>query len=164
MTTENPAEKTVVADLASTGYRVGVMRGWWRTVSFEFPILVVAVNMAELDGEPKEYFFRFELTGYPGTAPEVKIWDPNTSDVLPHGLRPRGSNRVNEAFKDGWNNGSIYRPWERSGVQHNNWHLSHPALAWNPDRDLTFILEDLHGLLTSNASANGPGEGTAAGL
>lgn len=145
------AEKTVAADLASPRFRVGERRGHWRKVSYEFPILIVAIAAIEPDGKSSEYSFRFELTGFPGTAPEVKIWDLATDALLSTDKRPKGSHRVNEAFKP-WGNGSIYRPWDRHGRLHNNWETAHPDLAWHPRRDLTFILEDLHGLLLSNAT------------
>jgi hypothetical protein len=148
----NPAERAVLADLSSARFRVGVTRGHWRQVSYAFPFLIVAVAAVETDGSYSEYFFRFELTGFPGTAPEVKIWDCTKNTALATDKRPKGSGRVTEAFK-AWGNDTVYRPWDRQGGGHNNWATSHPSLAWNSHRDLTFILEDLHGLLTSNAAA-----------
>jgi hypothetical protein len=149
-----PAERAVAADLAAARFLAGCKRGPWRQISCAFPLLVVAVAAVEPDGSSGEYWFKFELSGFPGTAPEVRIWDPKTSGPLDPEKRPRGSNRITEAFKH-WGNGTIYRPWDRQGGTHNNWVTTHPSLAWNPKRDLTFILEDLHGLLTSNAVAHG---------
>jgi hypothetical protein len=149
---DSPAERAVAADLASARFRVGVRRGDWRLVSYSFPFLIIAVAACEPDGSSCEYSFRFELTGFPGSAPEVQIWDCGSGAALESGKRPKGSNRVTEAFKS-WGNETVYRPWDRKGGVHNNWSTSHPSLAWNPSRDLTFILEDLHGLLTSNAAA-----------
>jgi hypothetical protein len=148
------AERTVASDLASARFRVGERRGRWRKVSCEFPILIVAVAAIEQDGTDSEYFFRFELTGFPGAAPEVKIWDLAANIPLAADKRPKGSNRVIQAFKCWGDELSVYRPWDRHGRLHNNWATAHPDLAWHPKRDLTFILEDLHGLLTSNAAAH----------
>lgn len=145
-------ERAVAADLASARFRAGERRGCWRKVSYEFPILIVAIAGIEPDGKDSEYFFRFELTGFPGVAPESKIWDVATNTLLPTNKRPKGSHRVIEAFKS-WGSESVYRPWDRHGGPHNNWTSTHPELAWHPKRDLTFILEDLHGLLISNALA-----------
>lgn len=146
------SEKAVDADLASVRFRVGESRGHWRKVSYAFPILIVAVSAVDQDGTDTEYFFRVELTGFPGMAPEVKIWDLAANTPLPENERPKGSNRVIQAFKCWGNELSVYRPWDRHGRLHNNWTSTHPDLAWHPKRDLTFILEDLHGLLTSNAA------------
>jgi hypothetical protein len=154
MNGDSPSEKAVAADLASPRFRVGVKRGHWRQVSYAFPVLIVAVLAIEPDSSSSEYSFRFELTGFPGTAPEVKIWDCATDALLPTGKRLKGSNRVAEAFKS-WGSETVYRPWDRHGGTHNNWATAHPVLAWHPKRDLAFVLEDLHGLLTSNAAAHG---------
>lgn len=152
MNGRNPAEQAVVADLSSARFRAGATRGHWRQILSEFPVLIVAVAAVEPDGSYSEYFFRFELTGFRGIAPEVKIWDCTKNAPLATDKRPKGSNRVTEAFK-AWGNDTVYRPWDRQGGGHNNWATSHPNLAWNPKRDISFILEDLHGLLTSNAAA-----------
>lgn len=146
------AKEAVAGDLASARYRAGVTRGHWRHVSYEFPILIVAIVGVEPDGSSSEYCFRFEFTGYPGTAPEVKIWDSTASVPLPLDKRPKGSDRVTKAFQV-WGPDTVYRPWDRHSGAHNNFARDHPNLAWHPKRDLTFILEDLHGLLSSNSAA-----------
>lgn len=154
MNEQSPAERAIAVDLDSSRFRVGVQRRHWRQVSYAFPILVMALFAIEPDGSSSEYFFHFELTGFPGAAPEVRIWDPSTNTLLAIDKRPKGSARVGEAFK-AWGGGSIYRPWDRLAGAHGNWATAYPTLAWNPKRDLTFVLEDLHGLVTSNAAAHG---------
>ena len=149
---DDQAQNAVVVDLASARFRAGVGRGQWKQISFKFPVLVVAVAAIEPDGKPSEYCFRFELSGFPGTAPEIKIWDTETNELLAADKRPKGSDRVNKAFQV-WGDNTVYRPWERFSSVHNNFAQNFPQLAWHPGRDLTFILEDLHGLLTSNAAA-----------
>lgn len=153
MITNDPVQKAIDVDLASARFIVGAMRGQWRKVSYEFPILFVAVAAIDPDGSSGEYFFRFELSGFPAIAPEVKIWDYVANALLDASRRPKGSTRVTQAFKS-WGNETVYRPWDRHSGTHNNWAKEHPDLAWHPKRDLAFILEDLHGLLTSNAAAH----------
>jgi len=152
MNEESPAEHAVAVDLESARFRAGVYRGHWHLISSTFPILVVAVAAIEPDGNPRKYCFRFELTGFPSVAPEVRIWDQATGTLLAADQRPKGSTRVAEAFKP-WGCDTVYRPWDRLAGAHGNWAINYPTLAWNPKRDLTFILEDLYGLLTSNAAA-----------
>lgn len=149
------AREAVAADLASARFRVGVSRGHWRQVSYEFPILIMTVAAIEPDGSSSEYCFRFELTGFPGAAPEVQIWDLATNALLEQTKRPKGSDRVVKGFQVWPPNTTVYRPWDRHSGAHNNFAKSYPDLAWHPKRDLTFILEDLHGLLTSNAAGRG---------
>jgi hypothetical protein len=151
--TENPAKTSADADLASARFRAGILRKHWRKVSYDFPVLVMAVAAVEPDGTASEYFFRFELSGFPGVAPAVQIWDCATNALLAIDRRPKGTKRVEEAFKNWEPNNTVYRPWERTSGAHNNWAQSHTDLAWHSKRDLTFILEDIHGLLTSNAAA-----------
>lgn len=143
----------VEQDLASPRYRVGAASGRWRMVSGAFPIYVFAVAALRADGGASEYFFRFELSGFPATAPEVNILDPVTNTRLPLAQRPNGSPRVVAAFKE-WGEQTVYRPWERKAGAHGDWRTAHPTLAWRSERDLAFILEDLHGLLTSSALAS----------
>lgn len=149
---EDPVQSAAAADLTSTRFLAGVVRRQWRKVSYEFPVLVMSVAAIEPDGRQSEYFFRFELSGFPGTAPEVKIWDPESNALLAVQKRPKGSGRVAKAFQD-WEHKTVYRPWERFSARHNNFAQNFPDLAWHPKRDLTFILGDLHGLLTSSAAA-----------
>ncbi len=155
MTSENPAQTAVNADLGSARFRAGILRKQWRKVSYSFPVLIMGVTAVEPEGAASEYLFRFELSGFPGMAPAAQIWDTETNAVLAAGRRPKGPLRVVEAFKS-WQSETVYRPWERTSRTHNNWAQSYPDLAWNPTRDLTFILEDLHGILTSNAAACSP--------
>ena len=152
MNDPSPTERAIAVDLNSARFRAGIRRGHWRSVSYTFPILVAAVVAIEPDGSRREYCFRFELTGFPGVAPEVRIWDLATSAMLAVDQRPKGSTRIAEAFK-AWGGGTVYRPWDRLAGAHGNWATNYPTLAWNPKRDLTFVLEDLYGLLTSNAAA-----------
>ncbi len=154
MTADEVAAKAAAADLHSARFRAGEMRGHWRKISFEFPLLVVAVTAVEPNGTTSEYFFRFDLTRFPAIAPEVKIWDTGAGRLLPGDRRPKGSRRITEAFKS-WGGESVYRPWDRNSGAHNNFAVVHSELAWHSERDLTFILQDLHDLLTSNAAALG---------
>jgi hypothetical protein len=151
----SPAETAADADLSSARFRAGILRNQWRKVFYAFPVLIMAVAAVEPDGTVSEYFFRFDLSGFPGAAPAVQIWDCTTNALLALNRRPEGSPRVREAFKNWEPHNTVYRPWERTSGAHGNWVQTHPDLAWHPKRDLTFILEDLHGLLTSNAAARG---------
>jgi len=148
----NPAADALAADLSAARFQAGVARGQWRIIASEFPLLFIAVAAIEPGGTAGEYSFRLELTGFPGTAPEVRIWDYSAAEPLAQARRPRGSPRVIEAFKT-WGHDTVYRPGERLSGAHGDWARNYPSLVWHPGRDLTFILEDLHGLLTSNAAA-----------
>ena len=98
MTIANPAQTAIDSDLSSRRFRSGVRRGFWRVVNYAFPNLTIAVAATEPDGAANEYGFRFDLTGFPGTAPIVIIWDFAGDKMLPADRRPRGCARVVEAF------------------------------------------------------------------
>ena len=146
--TSSPAVDAINSDLQSKPYQVGVARGFWRLVEATHPTYIFAVTGVGPNGKSVENFFRFELSGYPATAPWVQIWDPATKQQQPETQRPKRGKLQIESFK-AWGNhgGSVYRPWDRHSGAHNDWNSKHPELAWNPHRDLSFVLHDLHQIL-----------------
>jgi hypothetical protein len=152
----SPAEAAVRADLESARFRAGALRGHWRLDQVTFPLFYITVVALTGRQARTEFCFRFEVTDFPTQAPEVKIWDLATGGSLPLADRPKGPARVMEAFKDGWPGlgaPSVYRPWERHGVNHNNWATTYPHLRWLASRDLTFVLEDLYALINPSTAA-----------
>lgn len=149
----DPSITKVLADLKDEELVAGCDRGQWRIISFDYPRLDFAVAAVELDGSSGEYGFKADLTNYPADAPRVWIWDHGNDRPLPISHRPKGGPRVKGAFKE-WGSKTVYRPWDRMTGPHNNNTRTKPHLAWNADRRLVFIFEDLYGLLTSNARAS----------
>ena len=127
-------------------------------VEESFPLLMIVVSVPTGQTTLAEYFFRFELSGFPGVAPAAFLWDVEVNAPLQRTKRPGWSRRVTEAFKE-WQppHHPVYRPWERTSGAHHNWAQSFPQLAWNPSRTLSFVLEDLHGLLTSQRLTSSSG-------
>jgi hypothetical protein len=148
----DPSAAHVEADLQDPDFLNGLDAGRWRIISFAFPILDFAVSATEPDGSSKEYGFRAELSNYPSQAPMVHIWDHAANTHLPMDRRPKGGQRVSITFQD-WTDKTVYRPWDRKTGPHISNSRDAPHLAWRPDRRLAFILEDLHGILNSNARA-----------
>jgi len=148
----DPSIAKVRADLGDDDLVEGVNLGKWRILSYEHPRLDFAVTAVEPDGRAGEYGFKADLLNFPVTAPQVWVWDHERDRLLPAPLRPKGGARLVSAFKD-WGSKTVYRPWDRMTGPHNNNAAKLPHLAWNSDRRLVFIFEDLHGLLTSNARA-----------
>jgi len=149
------AQEAVRTDLESARFRAGCARGQWCLDRQVFPVILVAVLVLPGRQRRGEYSFRFELTDFPTQAPEVKIWDPIQGTSLPLADRPNGARHIVDAFKDGWPGSgppSVYRPWERHGVNHNNWPTTHPDLTWHAGRDLAFVLEDLYALINSSVA------------
>ncbi len=149
---EDPGIARVAADLEQGDFLSGCDAGRWRIVSCEFPILDFAISAIEPDGTASEYGFRADLSNYAAQAPMVRIWDHERDVPLPDDRRPKGGVRVEKTFQR-WGGGTVYRPWDRKTASHNNNAATFPHLAWNPERRLVFIFEDLHGILNSNARA-----------
>lgn len=147
---EEPAEQRVAAELLAKEFIAGVEAGRWRLVNQAFPLMDIAISATEPEGKTSEYVFRFELTNYPGQPPMVRIWDAEAGTPLPVGRRPAGNSRVVKAFQS-WGTDTVYRPWERHTGPHSGNATNFPHLAWRADRNLIFILEDLHGILNLNA-------------
>lgn len=148
----DPSAIRIEADLNEGDFLSGCEAGRWRITSYAFPILDFAISATEPDGKQSEYGFRAELSNFPAQAPMVRIWDHGANTPLADSLRPKGGHRVKETFKH-WSSDTLYRPWDRATGPHNNNSICYPHLAWRPERRLTFIFEDLHGILNSNARA-----------
>lgn len=144
------SELRVEQDLASAAVRAGERSGLWRVVQRAHPRILFEVAATEPDSRLGWYRFMAELSGFPGQAPHVRIWDTRADAPLAQHLRPRGGPRVSTAFQL-WSADTVYRPWERMAATHNNFRLAHPQLAWHAGRTLAFIFEDLHGILNLNA-------------
>jgi hypothetical protein len=135
-------------DMKKASFLRGIACGRWKVLSFSFPELYIQVAAVDPQGNPKAFCFRVLVDGYPSLAPDVRCWDFDANASLPASARPQAPHRSHEAFKE-WGGHGVYRPWDRNGALHNNWATNHPQLAWHSERDLTFILEDLHELLNA---------------
>jgi hypothetical protein len=148
----DPAAARVAAELEEARLISGITAGRWRILSFSFPNLDFLISAVEMDGRSSEYGFRAELTNFPAQAPMVQIWDHAQNALLAPQKRPTGGPRVQKTFQV-WGSDTVYRPWDRMTGPHNNNASNMPHLAWNSQRHLVFIFEDLYGILNSNARA-----------
>jgi hypothetical protein len=148
----DPCEEHVLADLEDGTFKAGIEAGRWRLERSEFPYLFFVISSTEPDGSAGEYGFRAELSGFPGQAPEVQIWDIEADIPLNKDNRPKGGPRLVKSFQK-WGDDTVYRPWDRRTGPHSGNARNLPHLAWHSERRLTFIFEDLHGILNSNARA-----------
>lgn len=148
----SPDERVFREHVTSTRFREGVERGRWRIVGeIAWPVVLVAVAAAPRDGAPPEHAVRFDLTGYPETAPTATPWNPAAGGVLEQELRPKGE-RVGRVFRIDWENGkALYAPFDRVALNsHPNWKTQYPRQAWNSTRDLTWLLQILHEMLNND--------------
>lgn len=146
----DPSKLRVDADLLEGDFLSGVEASRWSIISYAYPILDFVISATETDGKRSKYGFRADLRNFPAHAPLVRIWDHTANGPLAVHLRPKGGSRVQITFQC-WGDDTVYRPWERMTGPHNGNSARFPHLAWRPDRHLSFIFEDLHGILNSNA-------------
>jgi hypothetical protein len=148
-----PDERAVCAHLTDGRFRAGTAAGRWRLLSLTWPHALVAIAAAERPGGPTEWVLRFELSGYPHTAPTGGLWDTGADISLPPHRRPKGE-RAAQLFRyDNWTGGAtaMYAPWDRLGLQaHPEWADTYPMQAWKPTRDLSFVLEQVHEALNAD--------------
>ncbi len=148
-----PDERALREHLRGGRFLAGVAAGSWRLISVIWPFALVAVSAADRPNSPAEFVLRFELTGYPHTAPTGGLWDLETDSYLPAGQRPKGERAAQLFRSDGWLGGStaMYAPWDRMGLQaHPDWTQTYRLQAWNPTRDLSFILANVHEVLNAD--------------
>lgn len=142
---------TLEAHLRRTSFCAGAEEGRWEIMRYAFPLLEVRIHARGAQGITCAMDFQLECNGFPTTGPFIQRWDSAT------GQRPEAPNpdlfapSLVDAFKP-WNEqghgyGGLYRPWQRGAAVHNNWARVRPDLAWHSRRDLTFLMEQLHGLV-----------------
>jgi hypothetical protein len=148
-----PDECAICEHLSGGRFLAGVAAGRWRLISVSWPFALMSVSAAERPESPSEFVLRFELTGYPHSAPTGGLWDIATDSSLTPNQRPKGE-RAAQLFRiDGWVGGAtaMYAPWDRVGLQaHAEWAQSYRLQAWNPTRDLSFVLANVHEVLNAD--------------
>lgn len=148
-----PDERALVEHLRAGRFLAGVAGGRWRLISAAWPFVLVAVAAAARTDGPVEFVLRFELTGYPQTAPTGGLWDLTSNGSLDPALRPKGARAAQLFRTDGWTGGAtaMYAPWDRLGLQgHPEWAQTHRLQAWTPTRDLSFVLASVHEVLNAD--------------
>lgn len=149
-----PDERAVRAHLDSGAFLAGVAAGRWSVLEVAWPHVTIMVSAAPREAAPRGYAIRFELTGYPTTAPTGCIWDIERNEPLAAGLRPKGDEVARLFRVDGWAAApnAMYAPWDRLALPgHDRWLTDAPHLAWHPGRTLTFILNELHRIFHADA-------------
>lgn len=147
-----PDEKAFRDHVAAGPFQLGAHQNRWKLGKIAWPMVQIAVAAAARDGAPKEYWFRFECSGYSQDAPTARPWDHEADQPLPSNRWPGGTSRIPAVFKPDWNGGTcLYLPCDRmAAVGHENWRTKYPALQWSPVRGIAMYLDELHSLINSS--------------
>jgi hypothetical protein len=154
----SPDQTTLEAHLHSVRFLTGVQDGRWSVLQYAWPNLFV--HVVGRDPETARTFssdFHLECKGYPDPGPFIERW--TYSAQPPFGTRPPppgvGSPGYVEALKD-WSDqnqhGGIYRVWQRFAAAHNGWAEKRPDEAWNRQREIAYLMEQLYALVSEQAA------------
>lgn len=145
----SPDELAFCEHVAGARFQAGVDGDRWRLLSIEWPTAILAISAAPRPNSPPEFFFCFELTGYPSIATACPI-DIETGQTLPAEMRPKGE-IVGQAFRADWQEGrALYVPWDRiSIVGHGDWPTKHARELWSEEEGIVSYLRHTHDLLNS---------------
>jgi hypothetical protein len=143
-----PDERAFRAHTSTGRFSAGVDAGEWRLVGdITWPHAIIAISAAPREDAPDEYFFRFELSGYPNIAATASVWNPATGCLAPETERPK-VNYTPSPFRSDWNGGTaLYIPCDRVGVQGHDWATAHPGELWEPTRGISKYLIYVHARL-----------------
>ena len=143
----HPAQRAFEEDVAGAAFQRGAALGKWRIAEAGWPNPIIAIAAAERENSPGEYFFRFDLNGYPTRAPTSQIWDLEHGTALDAAKRPAGSHNVTIAFRTNWQP-ALYIPCDRVALEsHADW-ATKPG-AWKQGHDITNYLNYVYALLNS---------------
>jgi len=150
----NPDEALFRHHIAGAGFQAEVDLDKWGIAgdnTFQtWPAVLIWVRAAEKPNCPDRYYFRFDLSGYPSSAPTACPWDFEKNSRLDNARWPRGSKYVSATFNYGWNQNALYAPCDRAAMPgHDSWRTQFPELWWTPDFDITVYLHFLFRLLNS---------------
>jgi hypothetical protein len=147
-----PDEVTLRADIAGAGFQMGLDERAWRLIELDWPHALIGVSAAARDNAPKEFILRFELSGYPQSAPTSCLWDLSAGAMLDPASYPKGERAVT-VFRADWEGGrGLYAPWDRLAIETHDpsWVGRFPLTAWNQTRQLSFYLRNVHDLLNAD--------------
>jgi hypothetical protein len=139
-----PDEAALRRDLASPAFRVGERRGRWRACGVSFPFVLFFVAAPPRPGGPASFLLRSECTGYSATAPNSQLWHGGENKPLEERHRPRNKQGAVLTAFSGWG-ACLYHPIDRLARSH--WPNRYPDMLWTADKDITFLLETVHGIL-----------------
>lgn len=143
-----PEETLFRAHLEDVPFRSGVDRGRWGLpdgAEIVWPHCILWVQCEPRFYAPGRVCLRFELTGYPSTAPNSVPWDGEKNEVLPNEKWPKGHGHVSKVFNPGWNSRALYAPCDGVAMAgHEPWKTAQSQWWWTADSEITLYLEFVH--------------------
>ena len=136
------------AHLESVPFRSGLDRERWGfsgEPSVVWPHCILWVQSDSQFAALERVSLRFNVAGYPASAPNAVPWDNEKHEALPGDKWPKGPGNVSKVFNPSWNSGALYAPCDRVAMAgHEAWKTAHPQWWWTPDSEITLYLEFVH--------------------
>jgi hypothetical protein len=157
MNPDSPELSLFRAHLEEAPFTAGVDVGRWSLLKGEdlsqWPYCRIELRCDPRFSAEGRVVLRFNLDGYPASAPTAQPWDADRNVPLPHDRWPQGSGHVNSIFKPTWNPSALYMPCDRAAMPgHEGWRETYPQWWWTPKHTIATYLAFLtrHLLPTGN--------------
>jgi len=155
---DKPDERLFAADLASAGFRVGTVKGYWGLPNADvlaeqpsWPTRILWIASASRPNAPDRFYVQLDLSNYRTVSPTGTFWDPYTRATLDSAKRPKGrpDSRFAKVFRTDWEGGrAFYHPYDRVAAEgHPEWSKNQASLVWDSNHTIVDYLEEFHSLL-----------------
>ncbi len=151
-----PAQRVLMSHLQAPEFLSGAAEGWWGHVAdarVTWPQVLLWIATPARPGAPDRFFFRLDLTGYPGDAPTGTFVDRKAWEPLELAHRPKGleGSRFAKVVRTDWESGrAFYHPFDRVAAKsHPDWATTMPRKQWTAAHTIARWLEEFHALFES---------------
>jgi hypothetical protein len=147
----SPDEQAFRVDVSTGRFSAGVDASeWWLVGDITWPNAIIAISAGPRAGAPDEYYFRFELTGYPVTGGTAQVWNIEEERLATEAERPKVT-YTPSPFRTDWLEGkALYIPCDRLAAPGHQWASDHAGSFWDPERGISKYLIYVHGRLNED--------------
>ena len=152
----SPDERLFKAHLEEASFQSGVDASKWglhgevKDIVWPHAILWVAADTFTYG--PGKIYLRFDLTGYPTSAPTACPWNVTTNQRLEDAAWPSLSGKFKRVFRHDWQiKDALYAPCDRRAMAgHEPWEKQFPTWWWKPNFTIVKYLSFVHLCLNPN--------------
>ncbi|MCW3122609.1 MAG: hypothetical protein JWQ38_2101 [Flavipsychrobacter sp.] len=153
----SPDLSAFIRDVEKVDFQTGITEGSWGIEDDHpqypsWPIVFIWIKASPKENHPNKFYLRFNLEGYPSTAPTACLWDMQLNTQLHESKRPRGDRYVSAVFHSGMTLGNaLYLPCDRVAMvgHESTWRDSQSNLWWKSTFTIIKYVGYVHFLLTS---------------
>lgn len=145
-----PDESLFRTHLEEAPFQSGCDAGKWglvvKATEIIWPHVLVWIRGDNLLVTSGRTHLRFNLEGYPASAPTACPWDIERNEKSGANLRPKIKGKYAKVFRLDWQEGAaLYAPCDRIAMPgHEKWKSEFPSWWWQPHFTITNYLEFVH--------------------